>query len=233
MSRVLFALLLVVQGVVAGLLRVAVASNFAPAARALAADFERQAGGQPVQLVVGSTGRQFAQIVHGAPFDLFLAADRRRPERLEQEGRVVPGSCFTYALGRIVLWSPQPDLVDDEGAVLRAGHIRHLAIANPRLAPYGRAAQQVLRRLGLMEQLQPRLVQGENVAQAYQFVKTGNAALGFVAYAQVHRTAGQDGSLWAVPQSLCDPIEQQAVQLSRQPGCAPSGATCRATGCAA
>lgn len=215
----LAAMVLLAQGVTAAPLRVAVASNFVQVARALAKDFEQHTG-QDVQLVVGSTGRHFAQIRHGAPFDLFLAADSRRPLRLEQEGEAVPGTRFTYALGQVVLWSPQPALVDSQGDVLRSGRFQHLSIANPRLAPYGRAARQVLQSLGLWARLGNRLVRGENVGQAYQFVKSGAAELGFVALSQVPDADGTGGSIWRVPQHLYAPIEQQAVQLSRHPAAA-------------
>lgn len=162
----------------------------------------------------GSTGKHYAQIHHGAPFDLFLAADRERPERLEREGRAVPGTRFTYALGRLVLWSPDPELVDDQGAVLQSGGFRHLAIANPRLAPYGRAARQLLQGRGLWQRLQPRLVRGENIGQAFQFVRSGNAELGLVACSQLFGPGGElGGSRWLVPEGLYAPIEQQALLL--------------------
>ena len=193
--------------------RVAVASNFADALAAIAGRFETTTG-QRVTLSSGSTGKHYAQIRNGAPFDAFFAADAQRPRLLEEEGLALPGSRFTYALGRLVLWSPEPGYVDPEAAVLARGSFRHLAIANPRLAPYGKAAQEVLQALGLWEQLGPRLVRGENISQAYQFVASGNAALGFVACSQVQRP-GQPlrGSMWEVPQALYTPIRQQAVLL--------------------
>ncbi len=192
---------------------VAVASNFRETAQVLAAEFERRSGHR-VRLAFGSTGRHYAQIVHGAPFAVFLAADDERPARLEREGRAVAGSRFTYALGRLVLWSPRPGRVDGAGRVLEEGGFRRLALANPRLAPYGRAAREVLRRRGLWRRLRPRLVMGENVAQALQFVHSGNAGLGFVALAQV-RDAG--GSRWEVPAQEYTPIRQQAVLLEERP----------------
>lgn len=197
--------------------RVAVASNFADSLAAIAREFE-SATGNRVTLSSGSTGKHYAQIRNGAPFDAFFAADGQRPQLLEQQGIAVPGSRFTYALGRLVLWSPEPGYVDPEGAVLERGAFRHLAIANPRLAPYGRAAQEVLQGLGLWERLGPRLVRGENIGQAYQFVRSGNAALGFVAWSQVQRP-GQPlhGSAWKVPQVLYTPIEQQALLLKDHP----------------
>lgn len=196
---------------------VAVASNFADVAAALAVRFEA-ATGHAVVLSPGSTGRHFTQIKGGAPFAVFLAADAERPQRLEAEGLAVAGSRFTYAVGRLVLWSPRPGLVDADGAVLAAGSFAHLAIANPELAPYGQAAREALAALGLWDGLAPRLVRGENIAQAYQFVAGGAAELGFVALSQVRRpdrTAA--GSLWEVPEGLHAPIVQQAVLLRDEP----------------
>ncbi|MEA3276911.1 MAG: molybdate ABC transporter substrate-binding protein [Pseudomonadota bacterium] len=194
-------------------IRVAVASNFGEAIKEIAQRFEVQTGHEVV-LVIGSTGKQYAQIKNGAPFDAFFAADARRPELLEDEGAALAGSRFTYARGRILLWSPRQGYVDPEGQVLEEGGFRHLAIANPRLAPYGKAAQQVLENRGLWDGLQGRMVRGENIGQTFQFVKSGNAELGLVAYSQVKRPGhALEGSYWEVPQSLYSPIEQQAVLL--------------------
>jgi len=197
--------------------RVAVASNFADALAAIAGQFESETGYR-LTLSSGSTGKHYAQIRNGAPFDAFFAADAQRPQLVEEQGLAVPDSRFTYALGRLVLWSPEPGYVDPEGAVLERGGFRHLAIANPRLAPYGKAAQEVLQARGLWERLGPRLVRGENIGQAYQFVSSGNAALGFVAWSQLQRP-GQPpwGSLWKVPQALYTPIQQQALLLRDRP----------------
>ena len=196
-------------------LRVAVASNFVPVARELARGFERMSGHRVV-LAPGSTGKHAAQILHGAPFDVFLAADRARPRRLEQAGVALPGTRFTYARGRLALWSPRPDLAARGEAALRRLGNNRLAIANPRLAPYGRAARQALRRLGLWRALQPALVRGENIAQAFQFVNSGNADLGLVAWSQLKAPGVRGrGSHWLLPAALYDPIEQQAVQLRR------------------
>lgn len=193
--------------------RVAVASNFRPAMTALTERFE-QLSRHKIIAIHGSTGKHYAQIVNGAPFDAFFAADAERPLRLEAERRIVPASRFTYAIGKLVLWSPDPGRVDSEGRVLRDGEFMHLAIANPELAPYGAAARQVLQHLGLWERLTDRLVRGENIAQTFQFVASGNAELGFVARAQLIGTDhGQQGSSWEPPQSLYDLIEQQAVLL--------------------
>jgi molybdate transport system substrate-binding protein len=195
-------------------IRIATASNFRNAMNALARQFE-QASGHQVVPVYGSTGKHFAQIINGAPFDAFFAADSRRPERLEQDGLAVPGSRFTYARGRLVLWSPRADYIDDHGRILEQGNFRHLAIANPELAPYGAAARDVLDSLGLWQELSQRLVQGENVGQAFLFVRSGNAELGFVAWSQL--VSGEqpvEGSFWLVPENLYNPVEQQAVALT-------------------
>ena len=197
--------------------RVAVASNFRDTLQQIAAEFERQSP-HAVVLSSGSTGKHYAQIVNGAPFDLFFAADAERPAQLETENRCVKGSRFTYAIGRLVLWSPDEDRVDPEGAVLGRLEYRHLAIANPDLAPYGRAARETLQALGLWDRLRGKLVTGENIGQAYQFVKSGNAELGFVARSQLHRVgAAAGGSRWEVPEALHQPIEQQAVLLRPGP----------------
>lgn len=199
-------------------LNVAVAANFIGTARVLAASFQRTAGTR-VRLSFGSTGNLYAQIRHGAPFAVFLSADARRPRLLERARLAVPGTRFTYALGRLMLWSVHPGLVDGHGAVLRHGRFRHLAIANPRTAPYGAAARAVLRHLGLWKRLAPRLVIGENIAQTYQFVASGNAALGFVALSDLPSVrAPHPGSRWRVPPRLYPPIRQQAVLLSRAAG---------------
>lgn len=196
----------------AGEVRVAVAANFTAAMQEIAADFEKHSG-QRVVLSFGSTGALYAQIRHGAPYDLFLAADERRPLALEREGTTVAGSRFTYAVGRLVLWSPRAGVVDGQGRVLQRGGFAHLAIANPKTAPYGAAARQVLQHMHLWRALLPRLVRGENIAQTHEFVASGNADLGFVALSEVALTHG--GSRWIVPQRLYAPIRQQAVLLAR------------------
>lgn len=210
-----FLLSLILGSASAGEVHVAVAANFAAPMRVLAAEFER-ATGHKVVLAFGSTGKFYAQIQHGAPFELFLAADETTPAKLETEGATQPGSRFIYALGRLVLWSPDTRLVDAQGAVLRQGRYRHLAIAAPRLAPYGAAAIETLAGLGLLEQVRSRFVQGENIAQTYQFVASGNAELGFVALSQVYRDGDLlGGSAWVVPSHLHQPIRQAAVLLNR------------------
>jgi molybdate transport system substrate-binding protein len=192
---------------------VAVAANFAAPAQKVAAAFE-QATGHRVLLSVGSTGRFYAQVRQGAPFHVLLAADEATPSRLAAQGWAVPESRFTYAVGRLVLWSPEEGRIDPRGQVLREGRIGRLAVADPRLAPYGAAAVQVMERLGLLDTLRPRWVQGESIGQAYQFVSSGNAHAGFVALAQVweHGRVAR-GSGWVVPAHLHDPIRQDAVLL--------------------
>ena len=194
-------------------IRIAVASNFAQAIRVAVDHFETDTG-HSVTLAFGSTGKHYAQIRNGAPFDAFFAADVRRPELLENEGFAVSKSRFTYALGKLVLWSPAKAYVDTQGKVLEQVKFRHLAIANPELAPYGVAARDVLQARGVWDELEKRLVRGENISQAFQFVASGNAELGFVAWSQLKRP-GQDieGSYWDVPAVLYSPIEQQAILL--------------------
>ncbi len=197
-------------------LQVAVAANFAEPARRIAAAFEKDTGHE-VALSVGSTGSFYAQIRNGAPFEVLLSADAATPEKLEREGAAVAGSRVTYATGQLALWSAKPGFVDDQGAVLRRADFKHLAIANPRLAPYGEAAMQTLAALGLQDAVGPKLVMGENIAQTYQFVFTGNAELGFVALSQVMQDGKpMRGSVWRVPAALHAPIRQDAVLL--EPG---------------
>ena len=193
-------------------LRVATASNFIRSMTELGALFEQE-NGHEIIIISGSSGKHFAQIVNGAPYDALFAADTERPVRLEREGFALAGSRFTYAIGKLVLWSPHTDLVDGEGDVLHSGGFRRLAIANPDLAPYGQAAIQVMDSLDLDKSLTDRLVRGENIAQAFQFVYSGNAELGFVARSQLSGT-GIGGSFWIVPQVHYRPIEQQAVLLT-------------------
>src|SRR5690606_25869413 len=181
--------------------RIAVATNFAATMNALIQRFEELTE-HSVLASSGSTGSHYAQIRNGAPFDAFFAADDERPQLLEEEGLIVPGSRFLYAVGRLALWSPRPDYVDEEGRVLEAGGFRFLAIANPEVAPYGAAARDVLVARGLWDALQPRLVRGQDIGQTYQFVATGNAELGFVAWAQLARQEPEvQGSYWLVPDS--------------------------------
>lgn len=195
---------------------VAVAGNFADVMERIETDFERQSP-HGIQVTIGSTGKLYAQIVQGAPFDVLLAADRRYPELLENVGLAVPGTRFTYATGRLVLWSADPRRIARDGAaLLREGDVGKLAMANPELAPYGAAARQALMRLGAYDSLRERIVLGENVGQAYALVATGNADLGLVALSSVQsRRTIQPGSRWEVPESLHEPIVQDAVLLMR------------------
>ncbi len=195
---------------------VAVASNFGETAYVLEEQFEASSG-DTLTLVTGSTGKLYAQIVNGAPFDAFLAADQAHPRLLEADGLAVQGSRFTYAVGRLSLWSAEPGRVAVNGAdTLAQGNFRALALANPRLAPYGAATLEAIRALGLDQALRDRLVMGENVAQAHAMIATGNAELGFVALSQVLTTAGAEaGSRWDVPAGMHEPLRQDAVLLSR------------------
>ncbi|MDO8717825.1 MAG: molybdate ABC transporter substrate-binding protein [Polaromonas sp.] len=193
---------------------VAVAANFAAPMQKIAAAFAQDTGHKAV-LSFGATGKFYAQIRHGAPFQVLLAADDTTPARLAQDGLAVSGTRFTYAVGRLVLWSKQAGGVDDKGEVLRRGTFARLAIADPKLAPYGAAAAQTLAKLGLLQSLQARMVQGESIGQAYQFVATGNAALGFLALSQVMSDGKiSEGSAWVVPAHLHAPIRQDAVVLA-------------------
>lgn len=194
---------------------VASASNFTQAMELLIAEFESLSD-HSVQTVYGSSGRLYAQIINGAPFDVFFSADQDKAERLEAEGLIAAGSRFTYAIGALVLWSKEPGLMTDNAEVLRRGEYRKLALANPRLAPYGVAAVEVLQRLGLTESSRDRWILGENIAQTFQFVDTANAELGFVALSQVLVDDRlQTGSGWIVPTELYTPIRQDVVLLNR------------------
>jgi molybdate transport system substrate-binding protein len=193
---------------------VAVAANFTAPMQKIVAAFKQDTGHTAV-LSFGSTGGLHAQIVNGAPYQMFLSADGKTPARLEEEGLGLGGTRFTYAVGKLALWSKQPGLVDQEGNVLRTGDFTKIALANPALAPYGAAAVETLAHLGLLEQLQPKFVQGESIAQAHQFVATGNAPLGFVALSQIYEYGEiADGSAWIVPVGLHEPIAQDAVILA-------------------
>ena len=208
------AVLAIICGVAApvqgGELRIAVAANFAVPAETLAAAFEAETG-TSVSVSSGSSGALFAQITQGAPFAIFLSADAARPKALEDQGLAIAGSRFTYALGKLALWSAEDGVVDDEGAVLRTDRFSHLAIANPETAPYGTAAIESLEALGVLPEVEARLVIGQSVAQAFQFAQSGNAELGFVALSQLGNAAG--GSHWLVPSDLYQPIRQDAVLL--------------------
>jgi molybdate transport system substrate-binding protein len=197
---------------------VAVAANFAAPAKDLSAAFAA-ASGHTLTLSNGSTGKFYAQIRSGAPFDVLLSADEETPRRLEAEKRAVAGSRFTYAVGRLALWDPKNHSLSVER--LKEGSFKRLAIANPRLAPYGAAAREALQKLGLWDTVQPKLVQGENIAQTFQFVASGNAELGFVALSQLR---GAGGAHWRVPEGLHAPLRQDAVLLARGAGNAAAAA---------
>jgi molybdate transport system substrate-binding protein len=195
--------------------QVAVAANFTAPMQQIAAEFEKDTG-HKVMLSFGATGKFFAQISNGAPFEVLLAADDETPARLEKEFLAAPHSRFTYAIGKLVLWSAQAGYVDARGEILKSGEFKHLALANPKTAPYGAAAIEAMKKLGALESVQSRFVQGENVAQAHQFVASGNAELGFVALAQVYKDGRiTSGSAWIVPASLHAPIRQDAVVLAK------------------
>lgn len=215
------ALLLLVPGLArADEVRVAVAANFTAAAKEIGALFEK-ASGHTVVFSFGSTGQLYTQIGQGAPFDVFLAADQARPEKALAEGLAVEGTRFTYAQGRIVLFSKDAGLVEGP-ETLKAGGFQKIAIANPETAPYGAAAVETMKALGVYEALQPKIVQGGNIAQTFQFVDTGNAELGFVALSQV--AGGDAGSRWVVPGDLYSPIAQDAVLLKLGEGNEAAGA---------
>ncbi|WP_235205590.1 molybdate ABC transporter substrate-binding protein [Pseudomonas fluorescens] len=195
--------------------QVAVAANFTAPIQAIAADFEKDTGHKLVA-AYGATGQFYTQIKNGAPFEVFLSADDTTAQKLESEGDTVKGSRFTYAVGTLALWSAKEGYVDTEGAVLKKNEYQHLSIANPKAAPYGLAATQVLAKLGLTDQVKSKLVEGQNITQAYQFVSTGNAELGFVALSQIYKDGKvSSGSAWIVPGQMHDPIKQDAVILNK------------------
>ena len=177
--------------------------------------FERDTG-HKASLAFGATGKFYAQIVNGAPFEVLLSADDETPAKLVKEGNAVAGTPFTYAIGKLVLWSADPKLIDAKGEVLKKGGFKHLALANPKTAPYGAAGMQVMTKLGVAESIKPLLVQGENISQTQQFISTGAAELGFIAYSQVIKNGAiGSGSGWVVPGNLYDPIFQDAVLLAK------------------
>ncbi|MDR3087168.1 MAG: molybdate ABC transporter substrate-binding protein [Azoarcus sp.] len=210
-----FAVAAFAQAAQADEISIAVAANFTAPATDIAAAFEKETG-HKVTPSFGSTGQFYAQIGQGAPFDIFLAADDTTPAKLEKEGRTVAGSRFTYAIGTLVLWSAREGFVDARGEVLQKGAFEHLSIADPEKAPYGAAAVEALTRLKLWDALQAKLVKGNNISQAHQFVSTGNAELGFVALSQVYKEGKvTGGSAWIVPAELYEPIRQDAVILTK------------------
>ena len=220
MSRTLLIMgaLLASQASLADEVQVAVAANFVAPMQKIAAEFAKDTG-HKAQLAFGATGKFYAQIRNGAPFEILLAADDTTPEKLEKEGAGVAGSRFTYAIGKLALWSKQPGLVDAQGQVLKSGNFDKIAVADPKLAPYGAAAVEVMTQLGVLNTLRPKFVQGENIAQTHQFVATQNAQLGFVALSQVMADGRVvEGSVWAVPATLYSPLRQDAVLLNKGQG---------------
>jgi molybdate transport system substrate-binding protein len=195
--------------------QVAVAANFTAPIQAIAKDFEKDTG-HTLVASFGATGQFYTQIKNGAPFEVFLAADDTTPARLESENEIVKGSRFTYAVGTLALWSAKEGYVDAKGDVLKKNEYQHLSIANPKAAPYGLAATQVLEKEGLTDATKPKIVEGQSIAQAFQFVQTGNAELGFVALSQVYKDGKlTSGSAWIVPANLHEPIKQDAVILNK------------------
>lgn len=209
------AALLLSTSALAAEVHVAVAANFTAPMKQIATDFENDTGHRAI-LSFGSTGKFHTQIREGAPFEVFLAADEETPARIEKEGGAVAGTRMTYAIGKLVLWSKLAGVVDNRGEVLKAGKAERIAIADPKLAPYGAAAIATMTKLGVLEQWKGRIVQGESIGQAYQFTASGNAPMGFVALSQVHADGKlKEGSAWIVPSDLYSPIRQDAVVLAR------------------
>lgn len=191
----------------------AVASNFTAPMKDIVKQYEEESGNKVI-LSFGSSGKFFAQIQNGAPFQIFLSADENKPDALEKAGLIVTGTRFTYAIGALALWSVKPDFIDNNDARLKSGDFNKLALANPKLAPYGVAATEVLEGLGLTESTKSKWVMGENISQTYQFASTGNTDLGFVALSQI-MSEGRitKGSSWIIPTDQYSPIRQDAVLL--------------------
>ncbi|HCN73518.1 MAG: molybdate ABC transporter substrate-binding protein [Pusillimonas sp.] len=204
---------LLVNGIAhAATANIAVAANFAAPVKEIAQAFESESG-HHLTISAGSTGKLFSQIQNGAPFDVFLAADTKTPGKAEEAGLSVPETRFTYAIGKLVLWSPDPGLVEDEASVLETDRFERIAMANPKVAPYGLATEQVIKKLDLVDTLSEKWVFGQSIGQTYQFIASGNAPLGFVALSQVFsRGKIQSGSAWIVPENMYTPLAQD-VQL--------------------
>ena len=205
------------SGAHANEVQVAVAANFTAPLQKIAVDFEKETG-HKVVASFGSTGKFYTQIKNGAPFEVLIAADDETPIKLEKEGDGVAGSHFTYAIGKLVLWSAKPGYVDDKGEVLKKNDFKHLSVANPKLAPYGAAGIEALKKLNVFTAIEGKLVTAENITQAHQFVSTGNAELGFVALSQVLKDGKIEGSSWLVPAKLYTPIRQDAVVMDKGKG---------------
>lgn len=204
--------------------KVAVAANFVQPMKEIAAEFEKDSG-HKITLSQGASGKFYAQISNGAPFHVFLSADDETPSRLVNEGKAVAGTQFTYAIGRLALWSPDATLVDQGGGVLKTDKFRFLSIANAKVAPYGRAAVQTLQKLGVLAAVEPRVVQGESIAQTHQFVSSGNAQLGFVALSQVWENGKlKSGSAWIVPEEMHEQLKQDVVLLNPGKASKPAAA---------
>ena len=214
---IVFKLLLVGQTTWAATTLVTVASDFTKPMTEIAAAFEK-ATGHTAKLSFGSSGKAFAQIQSGGPFEVYLSASEKYPLELEKSGYVVAGSRFVYAIGKLVLWSAKPGFVDDKGDILKIGDFKHIALADPAHAPYGVVAEEVMKSLGVLDKLRPLFVMGENISQTFQFVSTGNAELGFIAFAQViDINTGKigSGSGWMIPDNLHGPFNQTAVLLKK------------------
>ena len=195
---------------------VAVASNFTKPMNEIAAAFNK-ATGHEANLSFGSSGKFVAKIENAAPFEVFLSADEKNPKKLEESGKGVANTRFTYAIGKLVLWSARAGYVDDQGQILGKGGFKHLALADPKIAPYGQAAEEAMKNLSLLDKLQPLFVLGDNISQTQQFISSGNAELGFIALSQVIGTDGKisEGSGWIVPDNLHNPIRQDAILLKK------------------
>ncbi|MBK8815109.1 MAG: molybdate ABC transporter substrate-binding protein [Methylococcaceae bacterium] len=195
---------------------VAVASNFTKPMNEIAEAFTK-ATGHEASLSFGSSGKFVAQIENDAPFEVFLSADEMNTKKLEESGKGFANTRFTYAIGKLVLWSAKAGVVDEQGKVLSKGGFKHLALADPKLAPYGLAAEEILKNLGLLDKLKPAFVLGENISQTQQFISTGNAELGFIALSQVIGKDGKigEGSGWIVPDTLHSPIKQDVILLKK------------------
>ena len=217
LSGLLASLALAASPVHADEISVAVAANFTAPMKLIAAEFEKESG-HKVVASFGSTGKFHAQIRNGAPFEVLLTADDETPRKLIKEGSAVAGSAFTYAVGKLVLWSSKPGLVDAAGDVLKKHGFAHLALADPKLAPYGAAGVETMKAMGVYEEVQPKFVTAENITQAYQFISSGNAELGFVALSQVLKDGRIEGSSWLVPAHLYTAILQDAVLLDKGKG---------------
>lgn len=194
--------------------KVAVAANFAQPMKEIAVEFEKDTG-HKLNLTQGASGKFYAQISNGAPFEVFLSADDETPARLIKEGKAVAGSQFTYAIGRLALWSPDASLIDQGGDVLKTDKFKFIAIANAKVAPYGRAAVQTMQKLGVLMNIEPRVVQGESISQTFQFVTSGNAQLGFVSLSQILENGKlKTGSAWLVPEAMHEQLKQDVVLLN-------------------